>query len=208
MNHILPLLPDYLLGALPKEQEREIDALVAQSPSLRREVDQIAEALTRTAESLPRLRPSPTLRSRLLDTLGSVDRFAPFLDDLTRLFQLPAQSLRRLLGRIDGHEWETTLQGVSLQGTELFHFQVGPALAATGAAGGVVRVRPGVTFPRHSHGGNETTYVLEGGYCIDGRVFGPGAAIEVSTGVEHDYVAAPERDLVLAVLHRGIKILD
>jgi len=205
MNRVLPLLPEYVLGTLPEEQRREIDALVAASPALQREVDEATEALARTADLVPRVRPAPGGRARLLDTLGSVERFAPFFADLTRIFELPLDSIRRLLARIDGSAWETSLLGVRLEGTELFHFQVGPRLA--GAAGGVVRVRAGLTFPRHTHHGNEITYVLEGGYRSDGRVYGPGSAIEVTTGTEHAYAAAPERDLVLAVLHRGIGLL-
>jgi putative transcriptional regulator len=207
MNRLFPLIPAYLLGELPPEQAREIEALSADSPALRREIDQVAEALARAAELLPRVRPAPSLRARLLETLTSAERFSPFLDELTQLFELPVESMRRLLARIDGGAWESTLQGVRLQGTELFHFQVGPRLAADGAAGGVVRVRAGVTFPRHTHHGNETTYVLEGGYVTGGRTYGPGSRLEVTTGTEHAYVAAPERDLVIAVLHRGIAIL-
>jgi anti-sigma factor ChrR (cupin superfamily) len=77
-------------------------------------------------------------------------------------------------------------------------------LRETGAAGGVLRVRAGVTFPQHRHHGNETTYVLEGGYVADGRTYGPGWTIEMTGGTEHDYQSAPERDLVIMVLHRGI----
>jgi len=91
MNHLLPLLPAYVLGELEAEQVREIEALSAGSPALRREIDQVAEALARTAEILPRVRPPAALRARLLDTLASVDRFAPFLDDLARLFDLPIE---------------------------------------------------------------------------------------------------------------------
>jgi hypothetical protein len=138
-----------VLGELSAEEAREIEALSAESPALRREIDQMTEALARTAELLPRVRPAPSLRARLLETLTGVERFAPFLEDLTCLFELPVESMRRLLARVDGSAWESTLQGVRLQGTELFHFQVGPRLAADGAAGGVVLVRGGVMFPRH-----------------------------------------------------------
>jgi quercetin dioxygenase-like cupin family protein len=159
--------------------------------------------------ALPARTPAPGLRARLLQTLGSADRFAPFLADLTGLFELPADTVRRLLARIDEHAWEDTLLGVRLQGAELFHFPVGPRLRETGAAGGVVRIRAGVRFPRHRHHGDEVTYVLEGGYVDDGgRVHGPGSAIAMSTGTEHHYQAAPERDLVIIVLHRGITLLE
>jgi hypothetical protein len=200
-------LPDYVLGALPESERREIDALVAASPALRREADRMSETLALAAEELPLAPPPPSVRSRLMRTLGSADRFAPFLGDLTRLFELPADTIRALLARIDGPVWETTLLGVELKGTELFHFPVGPRLAATGAAGGVLRVRAGVAFPPHRHHGNEVTYVLEGGYVAGGRVYGPGSAIEMSGGSSHDYRSAPERDLTIMVLHRGITLL-
>jgi quercetin dioxygenase-like cupin family protein len=148
--------------------------------------------------------PSPSVRERLLETLRGVDRFAPFFEDLVRLFQLPLPAIRRLLARIDSGDFESTLLGRKLDGSELFHFAVGPDLAGTGAAGGVVRIRGGVTFPAHRHHGDETTYVLEGGYLADGRLLGPGSVIEMRAGSEHDYRSAPGRDLVLAVLHRGI----
>jgi quercetin dioxygenase-like cupin family protein len=200
-------IAEYLVGHLSEQERNDADALMAASPSLRREVDEAAEALALAAEALPPLPPSPSARARLVDALGGVDRFAPFLDDLTRLFELPAAAIRGLLARIDGQEWETAVLGVPLQGAELFHFAVGPNLAATGAAGGVLRLRPEVVFPQHSHHGNETTFVLEGGYCVDGRVHGPGSTIEMSAGSQHDYRSAPGRDLVLMVLHRGITIV-
>lgn len=207
MKPVLDLIPDYVLGALPAEEQRHVQELVQQSPELQREVDRVSEALAATAERLaPALAPVD-LRSRLVDTLRGVDRFAPFFDDLVRLFDLPVETIRKLLARIDGFDWETSLLGVQLHGAELFHFPVGPRLRDSGAAGGVVRIRAGVTFPQHRHHGDEVTFVLEGGYIADGTTYGPGSLIPMSTGTEHDYQSAPERDLVIMVLHRGITLL-
>jgi quercetin dioxygenase-like cupin family protein len=187
--------------------DRIAELVLGEPPSSRREADEAADAIALPAEALAPLTPAPEVRARLLDTLGGVERFAPFFDDLVRMFELPLVTIRRLLARIDGHQWESSLLGVPLVGSELFHFPVGPTLAASGAAGGVVRIRPQVTFPMHRHHGHETTYVLEGGYCAEGRVHGPGSIIEMPAGTEHDYLSAPGRDLVLMVLHRGITIL-
>lgn len=207
MRSIDALIPEYVLGVLPEEEQRQVQAVLAASPSLRGEADEITEALARAAGTLPLLAPPPAVRARLLQTVAGVGRFAPFLSDLVRLFELPVETVSRLLARIDGYEWETSLLGVRLKGAELFHFQVGPALAATGGAGGVLRVRAGATFPQHRHHGDETTYVLEGGYLADGRVYGPGSTVEMAADSAHDYRAAPERDLVIMVLHRGITLL-
>jgi anti-sigma factor RsiW len=207
VSSIEELLPEYVLGVLPDDEQGRVQAVCAASPALRGEIDRISEALARTAGTLTPLAPPPAVRARLFQTVAGVNRFAPFLNDLVRLFELPAETVSRLLARIDGYDWESSLLGVPLKGAELFHFQVGPGLAATGGAGGVLRVRAGVTFPQHRHHGNETTYVLEGGYVADGRVYGPGATVEMTGGSAHDYHAAPERDLVIMVLHRGISLL-
>jgi quercetin dioxygenase-like cupin family protein len=204
---VLELLPDYVLGALPADEQRHVHALVDGSPELQREVDRVSEALAMTAEQVAPVVPPASLRARLMHTLGGVDRFAPFFDDLTRLFELPVETIRKLLARVDGFDWETTLLGVQLHGSELFHFPVGPRLRETGAAGGVLRVRAGVTFPQHRHHGDEVTYVLEGGYVAGGHIYGPGSTIPMSAGTEHDYQSAPQRDLVIMVLHHGITLL-
>ena len=208
MKPVQELIPDYVLGALPADEQRQVETVIAGSPDLQREVDRVTEALAVAANHVAPVVPAAGLRSRLLATLGSADRFAPFLDELTRLFELPAATLRKLLARIDEHEWETSLLGVELQHAELFHFPVGPRLRETGGAGGVVRIRAGATFPQHRHHGDEMTFVLEGGYVSDdGRTYGPGSTIPMATGTEHHYQAAPERDLVIMVLHRGITLL-
>jgi hypothetical protein len=155
---VLDLIPDYLLGALPPDEQREVDDLIARSPELQREVDRMSEALAVTASEVAPV--SPALRARLLQTLSSAERFAPFLDELTRVFELPAATIRKLLARIDEHHWEHSLLGVELKTAELFHFPVGPRLRETGAAGGVVRIRAGETFPQHRHHPDEITYVL------------------------------------------------
>ena len=207
-SHLLHLIPEYVLGTLAEDEKQALDALVSRSSELRREVDRQAASLALSAEALAPLPPArPTgVRARLLRTVDSVDRFAPFLDDLTRLFQLPRETIRGLLARIDdaSRPWERSLLGRALQGSELFHFPVGPELAAAGGAGGVLRLGAGQRFPVHRHHGNEVTYVLEGGYTADGRVYGPGSQVEMPGDTSHDYQAAPERDLVIMVLHRGI----
>lgn len=204
------LIYEYLLGQLPEETRRQLDAEMRASSSLRREVDAVAETLALAAANAQAPLPAdPALRARLLATVSGVDRFAPFLDDLVRLFELPVSRIRELLGRIDDASppWERQLDGIPLEAVELFHFAVGPTLAATGAAGGVIRVRAGGRFPAHHHDGDEMTYVLEGGWVCDGEVRGPGSRIDMTKGSQHDCRSAPERDLVTMVLHHGVTLL-
>jgi putative transcriptional regulator len=205
------LLSEYVLGTLPSEQRRQIDVLVADSPQVRCQVDAAAEALALgVAQGLGPVAAARPLRERLMATLASPDRFAPFLPALMKLFELPAETIRVLLARAetDGAFWETRLDSVDLPGTELFHFQVGPHLAVGGAAGGVLRLRPGATFPRHTHGGEETTFVLEGALRIENQLVGPGATFDAAMGATHEFSAAPERSLLIMVLHHGITFSD
>lgn len=211
MRPIDDLLPEYTVGTLPEEQRREVDSAIAQSPLVRREADAAAEALAAAvAHSLPSVTPPRALRDRLMATLGGPERFAPFFPTLSRLFDLPFETLRGLLARAEGHgaSWESRLGATDLPGVELFHFPVGPTLAADGAAGGVLRLRPGAVFPRHTHGGEETTFVLEGALRMDQQLVGPGATIVTSKGDVHTFTAAPERSVLVMVLHRGIAFVD
>jgi len=201
------LMSEYALGNLPSEARHEVEQVLASSSHLRHELDAAAEALAiGVAQGLPTVAAPRPLRDRLMATLAGPDRFAPFVPALSKLFELPVEAIRSLLARADGEGafWESRLDQTDLPGTELFHFQVGPTLAAAGAAGGVLRLRPGATFPRHTHGGDETTFVLEGAYCIDKKLVGPGATFHTPKGAIHQFSAAPERSLLVMVLHHGI----
>ena len=194
----LALLPEYVLGALPEPARREVAAAVAASPALAAEVDRLTEALAALAAAAPAVVPAPAVRARLLETLGGVNRFAPFLPELGRLLDLPLDAVRAVLAGVDdAAAWEA-----GLPGTELQHFAAGPRLASADA--GFVRLAPGVTFPRHDHLGQEITFVLEGAMREGGRVYGPGAVLEKRAGDVHDYAATPERPLVVVLFHFGI----
>jgi hypothetical protein len=207
-SKLLELIPDYVLGLLPEDEMQALDDLCSRSADFCGEVDRVADSLAFNTQTMAPAAASVTAaaRARLLRSVGGIDRFAPFFEDLTRLFQLPLATIRGHLARIDddSRPWERSLLGRALHRSELFHFAVGPQLAAGGAAGGVLRLDAGQRFPVHRHQGNEVTYVLEGGYVADGRVYGPGSQIEMPGDTSHDYEAAPERDLVIMVLHRGI----
>jgi len=211
MKSVDDLISEYVLGTLPNEERRQVDLMVAESSHLRREADATGEALALgMAQGLPPLAVPRALRDRLMATLSSPDRFAPFMPALSKLFELPADTIRGLLARADtsGAFWESWLGEQDLPGIELFHFPVGPTLAADGAAGGVLRLRPGATFPRHTHGGDETNFILEGAMQVDNQLAGPGTMIAVAKGASHEYSASPERSLLIMVLHRGITFGD
>lgn len=147
--------------------------------------------------------PPPSARARLMDALDDgVGRFQPLLAALGRLTDLGAVALSAVLGRIDdAASWIDGSPGVSY-----FHFTPGPG-APTPAAG-IVRVRPGATFPRHRHLAPEVSFVLDGVLIESGRRHGPGSVVESASGSEHEYTAGPGRDLLVVSLHGGIAFAD
>jgi hypothetical protein len=194
-------LPELALGTLAGAEAEELRAQVAASPELQRELDQLTEALARTAAELPPLAPSPHARARLLESLNGPDRFRPFFAELARRFDLTIEAIRTLVARIDDPAaWEPT----EVPSISLIHFPGGPTLA--GADAGFVRVAAGTAFPRHGHHGPELAMVLEGEMILGGRTFGAGEAVEAGGDDVHDYAAGPGRDLVLMVWHHGIEL--
>ncbi|HVT09102.1 MAG TPA: cupin domain-containing protein [Polyangia bacterium] len=146
--------------------------------------------------------PPSAARARLLDAVSGAGRFQPLLAALGRLTDLGAAALSAVLGRIDQPaSWIEGAPGVSY-----FHFTPGPGGPAPAA--GIVRVRPGAVFPRHRHLAAEVSFVLDGVLVEDGRRQGPGSVLEAAGGSEHEYTAAPGRDLLLVSLHGGIVFAD
>jgi putative transcriptional regulator len=195
---LFPLVPEYVLGTLPPDQTRWLQAALASSPALAREVDGVVAAFTRAAEALPPAQPDATVRARLLRTLGGVDRFAPFLTDIAGLLDLTVAAARGLLARIDDPAaWEPALPGMAMQ-----HFQAGPRFATADA--GFVRLQPGISFPRHRHLGPEATIVLEGAMLCGDQVHGPGDILQMAEDTVHAYAATADRDLVILTIQNGI----
>ena len=197
------LRSDYVFDTLDPVDRERFEAALGESPALAREVAEAREVVTAWAgRQVKPEAPPAALRARLLETVGSVDRFRPFFADLGRMFDLPERAVREILRRVDGAVGWSVFPG----GARYFHFQPGPGLA--GQEAGVVRMCPGTTFPRHLHRGGETTMVLDGIMLDRGRAHGPGAVIELEAGSTHDYRAGVGRDLVLASRHGGIELID
>jgi putative transcriptional regulator len=87
----------------------------------------------------------------------------------------------------------------------LFHFHPGPSLSSIAEAG-VIRLAPGVTFPRHRHIGDEYGLVLAGVLRDDGsgRIGMPGDVLFMPKDSTHT-VTAISRDpcLFLVLLYGG-----
>jgi anti-sigma factor RsiW len=63
-------LAEYALGTLPRDAGARIEAMMADSPALRHEVDQVVAALALVAERLTVEPPPPGGRQRLLESIN------------------------------------------------------------------------------------------------------------------------------------------
>lgn len=162
------------------------------------------EALMKSADaSIEPVAPSDALRARLLATLAGPARFAAFVPDLSKHFDLDHDAVRGLLGKIDlPASWEAG----PFPGISLIHFAGGPH--AAGPDTGFVRFAKGLHFPMHRHVGFEVNYVLEGTLRDgDGTLYLAGQAIVKTAGSQHEFFVGPERDALVAVAQRGFEIV-
>jgi len=165
--------------------------------------DELREFLL-LADALEPVEPSAGLKDRLLRSARGADRWAPFLDRVADLFDVAAATAREYLGRIaDPAQWQAAIA----EGIELVHLEGGPRVAHVDV--GLTRVAAGTDFPRHTHGGGETTLVLQGRYLdSDGSEVGPGDLIVLPAGSAHAFSALPGEDLIFAVVVDSLSFDD
>ena len=183
-------LPDFVLEALESASDAELT--------------DTAEALGVLATAIEREPASAEARRRLLAAASASDeRFAPFFERLSELFDLGVDAVRRVLTKAaDGAAW----QPGPMPGVELFHFEGGPRVAA--ADNGLVRLAPGLPFPKHRHLGTERILLIEGAYVDDaGRLWQAGDLHVSGPDVVHAYRVTDDGPCVLALsLEDGIWI--
>lgn len=202
MSELLSLLPEYALGQLNPADADRVDAALAQSPDLRAALSAIEEVYFGLAASLPPVAPAANLKSRLLASVAD-DRFGPFLKDVARYCDLAVDKAKEILAVIGQPEkWDVGL----VPGNLLFHFQGGPQAFAPDC--GLVILPAGFEFPKHKHLGPEVNYILEGSMIDDdGRVYGPGEALEKTVADEHSFRIGPNGCTFLAV-QSGFEIAE
>jgi anti-sigma factor ChrR (cupin superfamily) len=195
-------LAEYVLGSLQNPRRGMLEAQIAGSPDLQRDVAELREAFSVLAEQLPGVLPRPASRSALLDALDSAARFSPFVDDLAVHFDLPIARVRELLGQTDDPaRWIAT----PVPGIALIDFPSGPNAIATHA--GFAAFPRGLQFPYHRHLGPEINYILEGSLLTGGKLYIPGDAVIMEPGTCHEF-EIPDADTLIAVIHIGFEFID
>lgn len=147
--------------------------------------------------------PAGSLRARLLATAARKGRYGLFADKLARIFDLALADAEKLAARLeDPAEWKPFI----VEGVEMIPVEAGPKCA--GAIATMVRLQPGARFPHHVHHGEETMFVLDGGFVEAGEASAKeeawrGDEVVRSDDTSHELVALPGVPCVSAVIIYG-----
>ena len=156
------------------------------------------------AEATVPVAPPASLRDRVMAGAVSAGRFDRFTDAVARVLQVGAEQARGLLARIQqASEWRPDPTGLG----QAIWVDGGPALA--GAISGFVRFGAGLSFPEHTHLGDEIVLVLQGSFVdhFDGSVVRAGEEVHRPAGSTHGYTVRPGPDLLyLTVLDKGLEV--
>lgn len=156
------------------------------------------EDLGDLALAAPPVRPSGSLRERVLAATRSETSLEGYVDRLCSLLDLGAARVREILAEI-GNVASDTWEASPTPGMRLLHFDGGPRVAEADC--GLVHFVPGEDFPRHRHVGDEWSLILQGRVEEDdGSVSLPGDLMHRPAGSAHSFRAVGDEPLVFAVV--------
>jgi putative transcriptional regulator len=200
MSRVPKTIDDLLLEALsPSALERGERALASDADGACALREGRGASAT-MARALPSESPGEPLRSRLMASLAGGGKYGIFADRIARLFDIPIEKARSLLARVED---PSQLKPGPAEGIMWLGVRPGPkcgpnALAAIG------RLKPGARFPHHAHIGEETTFVLDGGFKdASGVEVWRGDEMIMDPGSDHDFVVLEGIDCIAAVIARG-----
>jgi putative transcriptional regulator len=144
--------------------------------------------------------PPPALRDRLLASMNRPGRHGRYADRLARMFDLPIDKAEKLAAKLDDPDAYTPF---FVPGVEVMNVEAGPKYANAIAL--IAKIPPGVQFPHHTHRGEETMFVLAGGFKEDkgGSEVWRGDELVSADGSDHSFVALPGEPCIAASLVIG-----
>jgi len=144
--------------------------------------------------------PGASLRDRLLASRARKGKYGVFADRLARFFDLPLAEAEALTERLERPDAFTPFL---VEGLELLPVAGGPK--CEGAIATVVRIQPGACFPEHAHRGDESMFVLDGGFkeVASTEEVWRGEELYRQDGTDHTIEALPGVPCVAAVLIHG-----
>lgn len=188
---------------LHPEAAAHLQACASCSQRVQELIEDLAALTTREP-----ITPPANLRQRILAATGGSSAEAPlagFTRRFSRLFDLDGNQADKVLADAHGDTaWE--VRGPF----SYFHFDPGPKLAPEAEAG-IVRLEPGVCFPRHRHRGDEYALVLQGILREDqsGREGLPGDVMHMTEGSSHTVTCTSSGRCIFAVLlHGGMPMFE
>jgi hypothetical protein len=200
------LLWDYALGHVAAEERNVLELELARSPELRAELAEIRELSNELAYSLPKRKPAAAVKTRLFESIAAPEPFTPWIPKLAKIADLTFEAAREQMKRI----YDPTLwQPSGLDGLSVIPFIGGPLVQKAICC--FVRLAPGFYFPRHRHGGTETSLIFQGGLrdSIQNIAVRPGDIITHEAGSEHHYTVDKKIECLGAVIGEGgIEMLE
>jgi anti-sigma factor ChrR (cupin superfamily) len=152
----------HAVGALSAQEAAELDEHVrAGCPECEAQLQSFGRVASRLAFGADRQEPSENARERLWTLLGRMQQPQRAGTHATRP---TGNGVVRV--RMNEGEWKEVCPGVFRK--HLF------ADEARGTVTSLFRLMPGARLPDHSHVGVEECVVLEGDFCVNEEVFGPG----------------------------------
>ncbi|GHH00043.1 dimethylsulfonioproprionate lyase family protein [Comamonas sp. JC664] len=184
-HHLDDLLPEWALGMLAGPAREAVELHLAECVRCRAAADRLVSTHAALASLVV---PPPEPLARLMDQMEGPGRLARFADAVAAFFDLSRERTLALLESVsDPAMW---MPG-PVEGSELMPVETGPAREGTMAA--ILRLHPGVRYPRHTHHGREWNLVLEGGFREDdGHEVWPGESLEKTDGSVHGFTALAE----------------
>ncbi|CAN5410411.1 hypothetical protein BH11MYX1_BH11MYX1_19110 [soil metagenome] len=185
------LLALHALGLLERDEAEAVEKAVQADPALAAELAALRETTYSLLSSLVvPISPPADLEKRLMASIGA-GPFERFATRFAEIFDLALDRSRELLGMCEREaSW-----GEAAPGIFLIHFGAGPAAARADC--GLVRMKPGSTFPPHMHRGEERSLVLTGTLRdLDGTLYRPGDELVCAQSSSHLLTVAGDEDVI------------
>ena len=145
---------------------------------------------------LDRLSPTPLAPGalqRAMDRLNEVDNGVPQDSDLARMGQVSAAPRpEQPVALLEAYSTHLRWLAPGIRHAVLLQRPGSGTLR-------LLRVKPGIALPRHSHRSPELTLVLEGAFADETGYYGPGDLAEVDETVSHRPVAKGPADCVCLI---------
>jgi quercetin dioxygenase-like cupin family protein len=188
---IQELAASYALGALGKRETKEFEKLLKEGLEVSKtELEGFRGVVDMLAYGVSPIAPSPGLKNRLL---SRVRRDAHLKDKPSRY---PGFSIVRA----SEGEWKEIAKGVSLK--LLFVDR------EKGYGTALVRMRPGVSFPKHRHAETEECYVLDGDIEMGGQSYKTGDYIRAEAGTIHESIYSKDGCTLLILSSQRNEIIE